>query len=215
MDENERARREEIEAKEKRLYDKIDETRKGLKEDISEAKKDAKDDLSDEADKREAADRRIYQKIDAEKDAMISRMDKEIKHLRGSLETLEEKLEARDREIEKHSQERDQDHDKTLATMKQALDEHLKNTKIHKKLHSVESISEMNRQENLPPPTYMNRRAPEPEPEPADPAQMTADQYAKLGVPWYFNPKWIAGILAALAGGAAAFYVVLKQFGGG
>ena len=74
MDENERARREEIEAKEKRIYDKMDDLRKDLKEAISDAKSEAKADLKEEATKREDADRRIYQKIDAEKDAMAKRL---------------------------------------------------------------------------------------------------------------------------------------------
>lgn len=213
MDESERARRAEIDEKEQRLYGKIDEVRKELKEVISDAKKEAKADLSDEADKREAADRRIYQKIDAEKDAMAKRLTDTAESLREKLEALEERLETRDREIENSSQERDQEHDKALATMKQALDDHLKNTKIHKKLHSMESISEMQPHPNLPPPSYRDRRAPEPEPD--DPKDMSGDQYAKLGVPWYFNPRWIAGILAALAGGAAAFYMVIRQFSGG
>lgn len=224
MDEDERARREEIEAKEERIYDKITEVRKEGKDALSEAKKDAKADLKEEADKREEADRRIYQKIEKEKDGLIERIDGAAKALRAQLDALEEKLEVRDREIESHSKERDQEHDKILATMKQDqegvrtdLDEHVDNERVHNKLHSLQTINEMNRPENLPPPNYMHRRPPEPEPEPApaEPNQVNGDKYAKLGVPWYFNPMWIGGIMAALAGGAAAFYLVIKQFGGG
>ncbi len=225
MDENERARREEIEAKEKRIYDKMDELRKELKEAISDAKSEAKSDLKEEATKREEADRRIYQKIDAEKDAMAKRLTDTAEALRKKVDDLEEKLETRDREIENHSQERDQEHDKTLTTMKQAynnvreeLDDHVKNERVHNKLHSIQTINEMQNQRNLPPPTYMSRSAaqpvaqPELETAPAD--QTSADQWDKMGVPWYANPRWIAAVVAAITGGVAAVWLLIEKFGG-
>ena len=184
MDDQERARREEIEQKVKELYKHIDDVGSSLRSKISE-----------EVGK-------LYKHADDLKD----KVDK-------NAGVLEEKLEKRDREIENDSRDRDAEHDKKFVSIEadiksivKDLKEHVDNGRIHNKLRSMETIQA----EQLPPNWRQSLEAPVHQSQgiPSQPEQAT-DEFSKMGVPWFANPKWVGGILAAIAAGIVAIILAL------
>lgn len=203
MDEEERARREEIERKEQALRDHIDKSTREEREEREKEDKVLRDKIGDEV-------RRLYQRV----------------------EEVEEKLENRDREIENESRDRDSTHDTEISGLKQSLKlhvedekihaeisglkqllkDHIENERIHKRLHTTETLQGMQvpdwiRDRNAP---SGQHAVPDAEPEAPDPQSVK-------GAPWYLQPKWLLGLAAgiiALVGAAVAIAKFLQDYFG-
>ncbi len=184
MDDEERARREEIDRKEKALYEKIDEVANSIRKKLSA----------------------------------------EVAELYKRVEAVETGLQNRNREIENESRDRDTKHDVEIATLKTKLedltkqiDKHMTDAMVHKKpvgtatLMGLKGMSpdqmraDLQRQLHQSQPMPSGPYPPVPQPQPPQ----GGDEYTSMGVPWYANPKWIGGVLLAIAAGITAIIIAL------
>ena len=183
MDAEERDRREEIERREGALYKKLD----------------------NEATEREEADRRIYAKIDQDTKALYDRM-----------EEIESKLQDRDRDIENESRNRDQSHDKSIERLTAKLEDHVNNQAVHKKpAIGMETLQGMQRPDfgQLRPPYQQQQPSGiQHQPSGIQQQQPPDDEWARKGVPWWANPKWLVAVGGAIAAIITAVALALSHF---
>ena len=96
--------------------------------------------------------------------------------------------------------------DGEFKSVTKSLKEHVDNGRIHNKLKSMETIQA----EQLPAnwrqtlePVHQSQGIP------SQPEPQATDEFSKMGVPWFANPKWIGGILTAIAAGIVAIILAL------
>lgn len=159
----------------------------------------------------EARDRR--DEVNRRETAIYKKVSDEVGKLYDHIKDLEDKLELRDREIETKTQDRFTKHEVDIGKVKTDLDNHTGNQAIHKRPVSIETLQGMQRPDfsGIPPLGAQQRAVPGQYQPQIHESRISeaSDEFSKMGVPWYLNPKWLLAVGTAIAGiiGAIAFAI--------
>ena len=158
----------------------------------------------------DAEERDRRQEIETKERAIYKKISDEVAKLYDHIKKAEDKLEDRDREIEAKTNDRFTKHEVDISKVRTDLDNHVGNNAIHKRPVSMETLQNMQRPDL---PGIAGHRQPisgQYQSQMHDSRISEAsDEFSKMGVPWYFNPKWVLAVGTAVAGiiGAIVFAI--------